>query len=695
MLKLRTLLLSNYLYILILVLTVIISTIRITLPKTSKYSKTDQDLTGIVTKYSVNGNNLSMTLKGKEPVIINYYFKTKKELLLFRKDIKLGDKLYVTGEFKTPSSNTTDYLFNYKNYLRYKNIFYTMNITSYKKISSTQNILYLIKQKILDNLQSDPYLYTFILGDKSYLSTDVLNSYQENGISHLFAISGMHISLLSSIIIKILRKMKLSEIKSYCITSTVLLFYLLLVGLSPSILRGVLFFILFSLNKLYYFYVSKLNIFILTLSITLLINPFFIFDLGFIYSFIISLSLLINSKWLASTSYLLGILKVSFISFLVSIPISLYNFYQVNILSIIYNLFYVPLVSIVIFPLSIITSIIPKLLPIYNFMTNILETASIKLSHISITKLIFPRINIIIYILEFALIFIIFKMKRKKNKLYVIIIFLLILLAHYYYPNYKKQSYIKMIDVGQGDSILIHSNNDSILIDTGGKRSYKQENWQLSTKKTSIVKNTTIPLLKSLGIKKLKYLILTHGDYDHLGETINLIDNFQVDKIYINEGNINSLEKQIILKHNNVNIAYEGTNINIGDFYLYQLNSDLKDENDSSSIYFITNNNIKMLFMGDASVKSEDYIMENYELPEIDILKVGHHGSKTSSSKKFVNTIKPKYSLISCGKDNKFGHPNSSVLEILNDSNIYRTDKDGTVTFKIKDNKIKTETFIP
>lgn len=246
-----------------------------------------------------------------------------------------------------------------------------------------------------------------------------------------------------------------------------------------------------------------------------------------------------------------------------------------------------------------------------------------------------------------------------------------------------------MIDVGQGDSILIHSNNESILFDTGGKMSFSEE------EKSSIVLNTTIPLLKSLGIKKLKYLVLTHGDADHMGEAKYLIKNFNVENILINEGKLNYLEKELISLTSNVEVAKEGRYISCGDIDLIQLNTDLSDENDSSQVYYGKYNDITLLFTGDASLKSEDYILNNYDIGEIDILKVGHHGSKTSTGKKLLETINPKYALISCGKDNKFGHPNESVLNNLIDSKIYRTDINGSVILNIKNNKLEIKPFIP
>ena len=124
-------------------------------------------------------------------------------------------------------------------------------------------------------------------------------------------------------------------------------------------------------------------------------------------------------------------------------------------------------------------------------------------------------------------------------------------------------------------------------------------------------------------------------------------------------------------------------------------NKDYGNENDNSSVIYTKLNNHKFLFMGDAGIKVEEDLIEKYNLQDIDVLKVGHHGSKTSSSKIFIDEIKSKYSIISVGKNNRYGHPNDSVLENLEDSQIYRTDQDGSIMFKIKNNKLQVETCSP
>ncbi len=183
-----------------------------------------------------------------------------------------------------------------------------------------------------------------------------------------------------------------------------------------------------------------------------------------------------------------------------------------------------------------------------------------------------------------------------------------------------------------------------------------------------------------------------------MGEAINLVNNFQVEKVIFNCGPYNDLEQELIKVLNKKKIKYYSCikELNIDKNKLYFLQTkEYNNENDNSNVIYTELDGYKFMFMGDASITTEKEIIDKYNLPNIDVLKVGHHGSKTSSGKNFINEINPKYSIISVGKNNRYGHPNKEVLENLQDSKIYRTDQDGSIMFKIKNNKLKIETCSP
>ena len=179
-----------------------------------------------------------------------------------------------------------------------------------------------------------------------------------------------------------------------------------------------------------------------------------------------------------------------------------------------------------------------------------------------------------------------------------------------------------------------------------------------------------------------------------MGEAINLVENFKVEKVIFNCGEFNELEQDLIKVLDKKKIPYYSCikELNIDDNKLYFLNNkDYGNENDNSSVIYTELNKHKFLFMGDAGVEVEEDLIKKYNLKDIDVLKVGHHGSRTSSSKSFIGEVNPKYGVISVGKNNRYGHPNKEIIENLCDSKIYRTDQDGSIMFQIKHNKLKIE----
>ena len=183
-----------------------------------------------------------------------------------------------------------------------------------------------------------------------------------------------------------------------------------------------------------------------------------------------------------------------------------------------------------------------------------------------------------------------------------------------------------------------------------------------------------------------------------MGEAINLVNNFKVEKVIFNCGEFNALETELIKVLDKKRIKYysciKELNINKNKLYFLQT-KEYDNENDNSNVIYTELKGYKFLLMGDASITTEKDILNKYNLPDIDVLKVGHHGSKTSSSKEFISEINPRYSIISVGKNNRYGHPNKEVLDNLNDSKVYRTDQDESIMLKIKNNKLKIETCSP
>lgn len=685
MIKLRTILLQSNIYRVTIVGVIIYALIVTLLPKyESVYKGSEEDFLCSIDNYKIEEDKMKLELVCKEKLVGSYYFKND-EYNFFKEKVNIGNRVIVKGKLVSPKNNTVPYLFNYKNYLYNKRVYYTLKIDSIKILNENSNPFIKLKNRVIKHVNSykdSTYLYAFILGKTELISDEVLTSYRENGISHLFALSGLHVSIFSSILLFILKKLRFKEILNYVIIFIFLLLFSFITGFSPSILRATLLFFLLGINKVFYLNIRTLDILYLVFIILVIINPFIIYNLSFILSFTAAFFLIFSSDLLKGKNYFVSLFKVSLLSYFASLPLSIYYFGYTNLLGTILNLVFVPLVSFVVFPLTFLTFIISKFYSILNITTNLLESLSLLFNKFKII-IYFPRMNLIFVFIYLSILMLYIKFK-KKICLYLIIVLLIFFKIRPYMDN---NTYIYYIDVGQGDSILVVTShlNKTILIDTGGIVSFN-ENY-----KSNIVKNKTIPFFRRIGINKVDYLFLTHGDYDHAGEANELLNNFCVKKVFINKGNINNIEKKI----NNKEVLTL-KNFVIDNIKVNSLNNNVfNNENDDSTILLFNIYDYKFLFMGDASIKTEEYLLNNYILPNVDILKVGHHGSYTSTSTDFINVIKPKYSVISVGENNMYKHPNKSVLDILDNTKLFRTDVDGTIEVKISKKGYKIKTYVP
>lgn len=676
--KLKTILQSNIITIFIFLITVFYILFYLNNKPESKYTKNENIITGYIYECDRKEDKIVLKVKGKENILVNYYDDFKCEL---------GSYIKAYGEIKKPEKNTNFYLFNYQNYLLTKKINYIFKADKIEKINTKIPFIYQIKNylnKHIENYKSKPYLEALVLGKDDNIKENVIESYQTNGISHLLAISGAQITLFSCGLLFILSKL-FSKNTSYLFTIMFLLFYLFITNFQSSILRAVAFFIILTINKQFELKVSTLKLLIITLCTLLIINPYLIYSLGFILSFTVSFFLILFKGLINKyQNYFSKTLVISLIAFLSSAPIIINSFFKINLLSPIINLYFVPLVTFIIYPLALLIFIFKPLDNIFLNIVTIMEKASLKLSNIDILNLSMSHINIIFFIIYYLIIiFILYNWQKGRN---YVIVFFIILLIHHNINYLNPYSTLTMIDVGQGDSFLLKlkHNKANILIDTGGIASYDDR------KPYDIAKNILIPYLNAEGVNKLDYLIITHGDFDHGGMAKNLIKNFKIKHIILNREN-NNLEKEIIKKFKGkiTNIS-EGI-IKIENITLNFLNGlNTYDENKASLIIYTNIENRNILLMGDATKESENYILNTYNLPKMDILKVGHHGSNTSTSKKLIKKISPKISLISAGKNNIYGHPHQETLKKLKNSDVYITKKDGAVKINLNNFTIKT-----
>lgn len=686
--NLKRLLQSNTLILCCFFLALLAVTLSFLIPKKSLYNGSETTFVGKISDFKIDGNFVSLTLEGPERLIGFYYLETLEEKKIWEEKIGYGKQVQITGTLEAPAKASLPHTFDYQEYLKYQKIYWTVQIDkiAWQKdgnvFAKSKTAIY----KYLKKFNHHEFLLALLLGNTNGLETEKITA---NGISHLFAVSGMHITLFALFLQKLLRRF--GSKKDYAII-LFFFFYAFLVGFTPSVMRSILLFTGLTLNQKFHLNLTTKRIFALIFLGLIIHNPFIIMDVGFQFSFLICFFFFYLKP---HPNFWLNLLKTSTVAFLASIPVSGMNFYEVNALSIIWNIFFIPFVTYILYPACFLYLIFPFISPIFSGLIAFFWLVNSWCEKITFGWLVIPYIYPLFW--SIYIFFLFFFLKHKKTK--YLLFCLIFLVSIKTIPKINPNTYVYFLNVGQGDAALLISpyQKEVVMIDTGGLINYNNEEWQVRKNKVK-QSNTIISFFHSLGIGSLDSLILTHGDYDHLGNAADIINDFKIKRVVFNCGNFNELEQELIKVLDKKKIPYYSCvkELNIDDNKLYFLNNkDYGNENDNSSVIYTKLNNHKFLFMGDAGVEVEEDLIQKYNLNDIDVLKVGHHGSNTSSSKIFINNIKPKYAIISVGKNNRYGHPKSSVLDTLSNSKIYRTDLDGSIMFKINNNKLKIETCEP
>lgn len=716
----RLLILRNKNLLLIIFSLTVLLNIRIWLvPRESNFpTELSHDLVYVKpSTYRVDGDRLSFEGKSavyKEDIIVHYTISSEQEKETWQR--KMPQVLEMSGQLSLPSSNRNIHQFNYKDYLKRQQIHYVFKadilVSASHKDSLPINFkLDYLRARIIRHLDyhfTGPvlsYIKALLFADTQSLEVEILDLYKSLGIIHLISISGLHVDLIIKTIKKLLTLFKLSRERSDHVLITILPTYLLLTGLGVSVFRAVVSNSLKILFKLLKLDLSKSDTWSITLILAILINPFVFYSIGFQLSYGISglLILISETKSLAGYSKIRQLLLINLLINLFSIPIISYHYFEFPLIALALNLFYVPVFSTLVFPLVVGTLVIGLAFPgsrlafLFVYLANqiIIMTENIlagvrELTPEYLMGFIPGRLNPLIYlVLGVGLLLIFSNINRPKSK-YLTIGLCLYLLS----ININRLSpigSIYMLDVGQGDSIVIKPpfSNRGILIDTGGQFSWQdKETWQVRKKPYQLADNEIIPTLKSLGIQSLETIYISHGDYDHVGELDDLLNGFPVGQVV---GTSLALESDLLedmreredIKFIEANIPSSQTSLGVELLALHPQEA-LEDSNDASLVLYGKFGRDYWLFTGDLEAEGEKELIKNYPNLQVDTLKVGHHGSETSTSKTFVNHYKPHKALVSVGETNRYGHPHQSVIVTLEDygTEIYRTDLQGGILYR-------------
>lgn len=618
----------------------------------------------------LDNQTIELPLKGEIQEVFDSGFTLKEDglVICYYDDIgslEPGMIVEVKGYIVDTSTYNIMNTFDYEQYLKSKNIIGIISVDELTYLESSFN-LYIFKHKINIyieenyNEETASFLKLFILGEKDDLYTEKQETITDLGISHLFAISGMHLGLLVGLLSFLLKKLYISKSKNQVIIIWFIVIYNIITGFKISIMRASLLILGIFLKDYLKIYLTRIDLLSFSFIAFLLYNPYLLYNIGFQLSYLVAGSVIMGDYLFKDNTLFKRLTKVTVLASMISLPITLSINHSFGLVFIFANVFFILFVTYIFLPLSILVILIPYLSIAYSWVINIFNKALVLFDLINV--IVDFNFSQLIYGLGFwvALLFFISNLDNKKRQLISLMSIILIFILSIFIP-FKSNNFVRFLDVGQGDAIHIHSNQCNMLIDTGNTDKY----------------DTLVSYFEAYNIKKLDYLVITHFHSDHYGEMIDLSSNLDVDNLYVN----NYREELYNLEYE---VLGEGYCFSCGsaNFQVLIANTKSNNENNNSIVLYGEIGGEKYLFTGDIEKEVEDLIISKYQF-EIDILKVPHHGSSTSSTTAFLDSINAKISVISVGADNSYGLPNSEILDYYIDRyyDIYRTDEDGTITF--------------
>lgn len=692
----------------------------------------------------------------------------KGDLLLYgsEENLKLGQHIVFQGVVKELKEPTNPGQFNQKQYQRARGVIFCVNKVKIKRKSRRYSRLLEgleeIKRKINNGYQqvlskkSAGLLMAMVTGEKSELDAHIKQLYQEQGIAHILAISGLHIALVGRNLFQNMRKRGMAYFISGGIAIGFLVLYCLMIGKSASVVRAFVMLVVFLVGEIIGRSYDMITAMSLSAGILILQNPYCITDTGFLLSFGAILGIGVcypvyfkehvmqkrenraenetgkqekkkermnwktgeiqeGNQWYQGV--IQGLQESFFISLsiqIVTLPVLIHTFYGISVYSIFLNLFVIPSMSFLL-PSAMIGGVISMfslfwgklclypavvILTIYEFLCEGMDRIP---NSFYVTGELPIRFYIMYYVV-FIIIGVLWK-KREKKKLYIFLLFGMAFLCFdipyelfmiqpmsaYKPTDRQKRMRIICADVGQGDGLLFQLPNRHVYLLDGGSSDVKD-----------VGTYRLLPMLHYYGITSLEGAIVTHLDADHYNGMEQLFGKIKIKQLFLpkleeKDEEYRELEQLALQYGTKIYYLAEGDRMREKEIefqWISPARTAQKDNrNDNSQVFFLQYKEFCGVFTGDVGEDREEELLE--QVKPCTVLKVGHHGSKHSSSSAFLEKVCPKYALISYGVGNRYGHPNIETIERLQKqgTKIYETGKSGAIFIETDGERLNIHEF--
>ncbi|MFL0582425.1 DNA internalization-related competence protein ComEC/Rec2 [Solibacillus silvestris] len=676
-------------------------------------------------EYNINGVMLRgfMINESGEKVYVTYELKNEKEKQRFEAQQLAGTSFIVTGKQVSPSIPAHRYGFSMARYLQSRNARGIIEIKqlqySHQKKPIMQPIFEQRFQLKLHIVETFPpslaaEAQALLIGFQENVDDQLNRAYQKLGITHLFAISGLHVALVSFLFFQLLLRLRFRREIATILLLILLPLYAVLAGGAPSIWRAVSVVELIMLAQYLRRKIPMDDALSISFIMFVLLEPGAVFQVGFQLSYLATYSLVYSSRILARYSnFWVQSFYITFVCQILVYPLLLHHFYEISLSSFIANIFFVPLFSFIILPINLFALVLTFLpFPLDSFLFYIYEPLRTALTNFilyiqqPIVQMWNPgKPSIMWLILLYSSVFFAFYLLDQQAPLKKVFI-ALILPAFIFHvqPLLHSDLKIAFVNVGQGDCIVIElpRRKSVIVIDAGGLLRFEQEEWKERKTVYEVGRQVVVPYLKGRGMQTIDTFVLSHADADHVEGAEEVLREILVKEVHVTPG---SIAKPVMndflyeLEKTNTKLIEKmaGHKWQIGQTafeYLWPLEIEYEGNNDSL-VLFVKHNAFRALFTGDLEQEGEKELIQLYDekLRNIDLLKGGHHGSKTSSIEEFVAVTNPKFAVFMAGENNRYNHPHIDVVNRFEAKNIpyATTGLDGTVEVSISENQIYIE----
>ena len=649
-----------------------------------RYNET-QDIIGKVVE-------VSQTKTGKQALLLKNDMLEGKILLYTSNDeeISSGDVVSFRGSLKVFDGATNPGQFSNRHYYFSRGIYYHAYSKDILIKKSTELCLdqmiarcrKYLKQQL--SMQYDEgisnFLNAMMLGDKTKLNDTVKDDFKESGLIHLMAVSGLHISLAGRSIYRLFRRLCGSFMISSVIGTMSAVFYCALTGFSVSSLIALIMLLIYFLSQILGEHYDLLSSASFAGVILLLIRPYRIYDTAFLYSFTAVFVIgcyqrikpRLKGKFQKIRESLLFCTAIQIGMF----PIIIYFQYEAPLLSFLANVIAVPLASTA-FTVAFVLIFLPH--TIFHDIISWMIYVILWLSKRSYGMLTIGHVPFFWVILFYSLLLLCTSKRNKLQfKIRIGLVYTGIVLL-IFIPKFRKKT-ITFLDVGQGDCFIADTNAGLIISDGG------------SSSEDQVGKYRILPYIKYLGYQRVKIAVISHMDVDHYSGILELLKMGRIEYLGLPEIQKDAAMEKIIeaARQNNTKVFYlsRGRTIKTKDDYLKVLHPVKNSKMEKNAASIVMQGNVlgyKLLLTGDVEKEGEEQLLGE-GLSHAEILKVAHHGSKNSTSSEFLQKVLPEQTIISCGQNNRYGHPHKETIHRLKSchTKIKRTDTNGAVIFREK-----------